>query len=117
MSVLKKPFYSDWTAAGILKACSSYIPVNAPVLLAIEAHKRATRKPSTSAAERDVAEYTLRAIILAAAINVRQMQRQLDYLSALPRTAWPSAEDRSAAEVRKTTLAGFKRGIAYCSEN
>ncbi|MCF2523901.1 hypothetical protein [Bradyrhizobium sp. G127] len=102
-----EPAVQDLTAAGVIKACSAFVPVNVPIHIAIAAHRLATMKPALRTPERTVARHTLRAVILAAAKDVPELQRQRDYLGGLPAEAWSGLPP----ETREAILAGVSRSI------
>ena len=73
------------------------IPVNVDVGLAITAfHLRPC-------------EDTLRLVVLARTPEIEDLQRQLDFLTALPETVWP-------AGCRDATLDGMSRNITWRSD-
>lgn len=108
-----KPQVRDLTAKGIVKACGVFIPVNAPVKAAIEAHKLAFAKPLLRQAERITARHALRAIILATTRTIPEAQSQLDYLKGLPDEAW----NGFPPPTRETILAGVTRTIVTLQLN
>lgn len=86
----------------ILNRCAKgVVPVNVDIGLAISAHRQA---PSAN---------TLFTVILACQPTVANMQRQLDYLTGLPDTAWETVPEWE--EHRVATLAALSRGIAWMS--
>jgi hypothetical protein len=89
----------DLDVAGILAMCSTGgIPVNARVGVAIAAHRKAFKE------DKAVALLAVRAVILARTPDAQDYRDQLEYLTALPLTAW---EDRSDTpeNIRASTLA------------
>lgn len=103
----RKPAVRDLSAAGIVRACTAFVPVNAPIHIAIAAHRLATMKPLRCATERAIARNALRAVILASTVDVPEMQRQYDYLNSLPPDAW----DGTPPQAQEKTLAGITRSI------
>lgn len=108
-----KPVVRDLTANGIVKACGVFVPVNAPLQAAIEAHRIAFAKPRLLQAERITARHALRAIILATTRTIPEAQSQLDYLRGLPDEAW----NGFPPPTRETILAGVTRTIATLQLN
>lgn len=108
-----KPAVKDLTAAGIVKACGVFVPVNAPVATAIEAHRLAFSKPLLRQTDRITARHALRAIILATTRTVPDAQIQLDYLKGLPDEAWQGFPPPT----RDIILAGITRTIATLQLN
>src|ERR1700710_2027526 len=90
----------DLSAADILSACERWVPVNAHVGAAIEAHRIAFQEHGRRAS------YALRAITLARTPTVADQKQILDYLTALPIEAWEGEviEGHSAQEWRDDTL-------------
>lgn len=105
---MKHSAVRDLTPAGIVKACGAFVPVNAPVRAAIEAHRLAVAKPLLRQAERTTARHALRAVILATTEDVVAAQRQYDYLKGLPDEAWTGLPPQT----RDSVLAGVTRLIA-----
>lgn len=103
----------DLTAKGIVKACGVFVPVNAPVKAAIEAHRIAFSKPLLRQTERITARHALRAIILATTRTVPDAQIQLDYLKGLPDEAWQGFPPPT----RETILTGITRTIVTMQLN
>lgn len=108
-----KPAVRDLTPAGIVKACSAFVPVNAPVGAAIEAHKRAFAKPLLRQEERTTARHALRAVILSATQTVIELQKQFDYLHGLPNDAWKDFPPPT----RRAILDGITRSITMLQLN
>lgn len=89
----------DMDVAGILAMCATgAVPVNTRVAVAIAAHRKAFKE------DKAVALLAVRAVILARTPDVKDHRDQLEYLTALPLTAW---EDRSGTpeNIRRDTLA------------
>ena len=106
----------DLNPAQILSACQSWVPVNASVDPAIHAHKDAYRCRDKSPGGVELAARALRAVILAAALDVTDCQQQLDYLAALPDDAWEGLGSRPRCETRHATLAALSRSITWRAE-
>lgn len=104
---MKRAAVRDLTAKGIVKACGAFIPVNAPIKAAIEAHRLAYSKPLLRQAERTTARHALRAVILASTRTIPEAQSQLDYLTGLPEHAWSGFPPPT----RETVLTGITRLI------
>lgn len=95
----------DLTADDIInQCCHKWVPVNCRVDTAIEAHRLASG---------DIAEYVLRAVILAATRTVEEGQQQLDYLTRLPIKAWPGGDGYTPNDARRETLAGIARSLNW----
>jgi hypothetical protein len=103
-----KPVVQDLTAAGIIKTCSVFVPVNAPLHHAIAAHRLAVSKPLLKAPQRTTARHALRAVILATTRDIPEAQRQFDYLSELPAEAWNGLPPQT----RQSVLDGVTRLIS-----
>lgn len=102
-------------AADILAACVDYVPVNVRVDQAIAAHRIAWSAPQDDPEARQLAMFVLRTIVVARTPDVDDLRAQLDYLTALPVTAWPSGENYTKQECRDETLAAIRRSIAWQS--
>jgi hypothetical protein len=61
--------------------------------------------------EKALAMYTLRAIILARTPTAQDYRDQLDYLSALPETAWEERSGYTAPQVRHDTLSAIRHNL------
>lgn len=92
------------TLVDILHACKVYVPVNASIEAAIEAHQ--------SAMGGDLATPALQAVLLARISTREEGQRQFDYLNGLPGDSW--GEFRGE---RDTTLAAVARSIMWLTLN
>ena len=77
------------------------VPVGVDIGLAIQAHQQSP------------GGYTLRAVILACTPDVVASRRQLDYLTALPESAWEPWLEHTAQDIRDETLAAISRSIAW----
>lgn len=108
-----RPVVRDLTPKGIVKACGVFVPVNAPLQAAIEAHRIAFAKPRLRQAERITARHALRAVILATTRTIPEAQSQLDYLKGLPDEAW----NGFPPPTRETILAGVTRTIVTLQLN
>lgn len=98
-------------AESILRRCAIGVPVNSTVPAAIAAHRAAVT------IGRDVAANALRAVVLATTPMVEDEQAMLDYLTALPVTAWSAMGEHSPAAARELTLANIARSIAWRMTN
>jgi hypothetical protein len=95
----------DLDAAGILAMCASGgFPPNTRVAVAIAAHRQAFNE------NKAVAALVLRALVCARTPDVQDYRDQLDYLTALPLSAW---EDRSdtPGNIRAATLSMIQRQL------
>jgi hypothetical protein len=106
---------ADLDVDGILEMCAKpAVPVNVRVGVAIAAHRiafadfQARGKPVEG-----LAMHSLRAIVLARTPDVQDYRDQLDYLKALPLSAWESGRDYSAETERRETLAMIKRNMGH----
>ena len=79
--------------------------VNEHLDVAIAAHQDALRD-----GDAELAHLLLRVVVLAKTANLTDLRRLLDYLTALPTTAWPDGY------MREPTLAGIARSIAWQAE-
>jgi hypothetical protein len=75
---------TDLDAANILAACLTHVPVNARIDQAIAAHRIAFEASESDPGARQLAEYSLRAIVLARTPELTDYRTQLDYLTVLP---------------------------------
>jgi hypothetical protein len=110
----------DLSPAEILARCKNLVPVNTVVEKAIAAHRIAFEhyiKKDRSAADwqeaHTLAMYTLRAVILARTPDASDCRQQIDYLSALPETAWEPWMEHTSREIREETLAGITRCLMW----
>lgn len=95
--------------AGILKWCERRaIPAGVDLDAAIEAHRIGPACMSS---------FTIRAVILACAPDLERERQRLDYLSGLPVSAWPENAGHTADEIRRATLDGLRRSIAWQMQN
>ena len=107
---------TDLDCAEILAACVSCVPVNTRLNQAVAAHRIAFEASQRDPEARQLAEYTLRCVVMARTTELGDIRAQLDYLEALPETAaWPSGAEYSARECREETLAGIRRLIRLLS--
>jgi hypothetical protein len=98
-AVRQFPAGRDMDVADILTMCAAGgIPVNTRVGVAIEAHRKAFGEDKT------IASMAVRAVILARTPDVQDYRDQLEYLTALPLTAWEDRSDTSE-NIRAATLA------------
>ena len=104
---------TELDAEDILAACLTHVPVNARVDQAIEAHRIAYAAAQSDPEARQLAMFVLRAVILACTPDVGDLRAQLDYLSALPETAWPANAGWSARVCREETLAAIARSLQW----
>ena len=102
----------DLTAAEILAMCRFAIPVNTDIEQAIKAHGM-----SLATEDRQLQQFTLRAVILAALPTLNDMRRQVDYLTALPLEVWNPWAGVSRESIRENTLAGIARNITVMRMN
>ena len=83
----------DLDVAGVIRQCAiGWVPVNVSVDVAIAAHRAVGT------------ENALRVLILAMTPTVEDCRKQLDYLAALPESAWrhdPSERDAVLAMIRR----------------
>ena len=102
----------ELSPADIVSACENWVPVNAHVGTAIEAHRIAFQEPGRRAS------YALRAVSLARTPTVADLKQMLDYLSALPIEAWEGEmiEGHSAQEWRDDTLRAITRSLTWMLE-
>lgn len=108
------PASRDLTAADILSVCSTYVPVNTTLDAALDAHRTAlARLDIEGQASRQLAEFALRAVILARIPAREDRQRQFEYLAGLPELAWEIV----GTEHREATLAAVSRSIAWFQLN
>jgi len=110
----------DLSPADILARCKNLVPVNTVVEKAIAAHRIAFeyyRQKDRGAADwqeaHTLAMYTLRAVILARTPDAGDCRKQIDYLSALPETAWGPWMDHTSQEIREDTLASITRNLMW----
>ena len=105
---------ADLTAADILDQCDRWVPVNALVGAAIEAHRLAFQDRGQPLR----ASYALRAVTLACTPTPDDCRQMLDYLTALPIEAWQgeTIEVYSAQEWRDDTLRNISRSLAWMLE-
>jgi hypothetical protein len=104
------PAARDLDVAGILAMCAAgAVPVNTRVGVAIAAHRKAI------ADDKALALLAVRAVILARTPDVQDHRDQLEYLTALPLTAW---EDRSDTpeNIRRDTLAMIEHQLRQTAE-
>jgi hypothetical protein len=106
---------TDLDADDILSAYLDCVPVNVRVDQAIEAHRIAFNTSQDEPEARQLTSFALHAVVLARTPEVADYRAQLDYLEALPETAWPSSPEHSAAECREATLAAIRQQIAWVS--
>ena len=104
---------TELDAGDILSACHVYVPVNARVDQAIEAHRIAYAAAQSDPSAQQLAMFTLRSVILARTPDVSDLRAQLDYLTALPETAWPANAGWSAQGCREETLAAIARSLNW----
>ena len=99
----------DLSAADIVSACERWVPVNAHVGTAIEAHRIAFKEHGQKAS------YALRAVALARTPTVADLKQMLDYLTSLPIEAWEGEviEGHSAQEWRDDTLRAITRSLTW----
>lgn len=102
----------ELSAADIVSACERWVPVNAHVGTAIEAHRIAFQEHGRRAS------YALRAITLARTPTVADQKKILDYLTALPIEAWEGEviEGHSAQEWRGNTLRAITHSLTWMLE-
>jgi hypothetical protein len=107
---------TDLDTADILAACTTYVPVNTRVDQAIAAHRTAFQALQDSPDDPDaqrLAFHTLHAVVLARTPAIADFRRQLDYLTRLPKKAWPENTEWSAARIREETLAAITRSLTW----
>jgi hypothetical protein len=100
--------YSETGSHEILQSClKGFVPANADIDAAIEAHRLAFEQFAKTGDESDrpLAAYAIRAVIIAATRTREQAQQQVDYLTALPIDAWKGVVSGEPADVRESTLA------------
>ena len=100
---------TELDTADILAACMTHVPVNVRVNQAIAAHRIASGASQGDPEARQLAMFTLRAVILARTPELDDYRAQLDYLTALPEVAWPENGKWSAQVCREATLAAIVR--------
>jgi hypothetical protein len=104
----------DLTAAEIVAACRAWVPVNARIDKAIEAHRLVFQdgKPSR------LSSYALRAVALARTPTIEDNRKMLVYLTGLPLEAWEGEvlEGHSAQEWRDDTLRAITRSLTWMME-
>ena len=83
------------------------LAVGIPLADAIAAHQKAREK-----SDHELAHLLLRGVVMAKTGSVDDLLHMLDYLTALPVTAWLT-QGGDAAVVRDETLAGIRRSIAW----
>lgn len=110
----------DLSTSEILARCKALVPVNTIVEKAIAAHRIALEnysKKERSAADwqeaHTVAMYTLWAVILARTPDASDCRQQIDYLSALPETAWGPWMEYTSQDIREDTLASMTRSLMW----
>ena len=108
----------DLTAADIVAACERWVPVNARIDVAIEAHRVSFRNSKVSRELGRTASYALRAVTLARTPIVDDYKQMLDYLTSLPIEAWKGEviEGYSAQEWRDDTLMAITRSLTWMLE-
>ena len=104
---------TELDAEDILAACVTFVPVNVRVDQAIEAHRIAHAAAQSDPEAMQLAMFTLRAVILARTTDVGDLRAQLDYLTALPETAWPENAGWSAQVCRDETLPAIARSLNW----
>jgi hypothetical protein len=100
--------YSETGSHEILQAClKGYIPANADVEAAIEAHRLAFEQfiETKDESDRPLAAYAIRAVIYASPKTRAQAQQTVDYLTALPIEAWEGVTSGEPVSIRESTLA------------
>jgi hypothetical protein len=103
----------DLSAADIVSACESWVPVNAHIGAAIDAHRMASQEEHGRRAS-----YALRAVTLARTATVADQKQMLDYLTALPIEAWSGEviQGYTAKQWRDDTLKVISRNLTWMLE-
>ena len=115
------PLNADLTAADIVAQCSKWIPVNARIDAAIEAHRIAFGRyfrdgKVLDEQSRAASMYALRAVTFARTPAPDDYKAMLEYLSGLPIEAWEPWEGKSAELVREEHLRAITRGLIWIAQ-
>jgi hypothetical protein len=121
LTAARRQSRADLTAADIVAQCDKWVPVNALVDAAIEAHRIAFGRyfrdgKAMDRGARDVSMYALRAVILARTPAADDYRKMIDYLSGLPIEAWEAWGEIPAATVRDDHLKALARGLTWMLE-
>lgn len=97
----------DLSADDLLARCRHDVPVGASTAAAIEAHRMAVR-----AGYVDLVQWLTLSTVILSSGTIDDERSKLDYLAALPESAWPPSPAPFCA-AREDQLMAIRRSIAW----